>query len=201
MKKLVLTMVVLSTSVMTSGCGIYSNYSAQQEYKDGLLADRARTQERKAEKKARDNFLAKNCQTTPDSRFINNQNGTVSDTKTGLMWKMCSEGQTSSDCSMGSAKYYNWQNALQQAKSVNNIGGFAGYKDWRVANKQEWGWILELGQCFEAIFPNIPPGVFWSSSSAADDSNKAWVVQFGLVKSAYAGKYNSGLVRLVRGGQ
>ena len=48
MKKLVLAMAVLSTSVMTSGCGVYSYYSAKQEYENGLLADRARTQEKAA---------------------------------------------------------------------------------------------------------------------------------------------------------
>ena len=32
----------------------------------------------------------------PDSRYTDHGNGTVTDTKTGLSWKQCSEGQTAS---------------------------------------------------------------------------------------------------------
>ncbi|MGB4499160.1 MAG: hypothetical protein WBI40_10735, partial [Methylococcaceae bacterium] len=56
--------------------------------------------------------VAQTCQTasipatTPTNRFTVNNNGTVSDSKTGLMWKKCSEGQSGADCSSGSATPY-----------------------------------------------------------------------------------------------
>jgi len=40
--------------------------------------------------------------------FIDNGNLTITDTKTGLMWKKCSEGQENFDQCYGSAKEYNW---------------------------------------------------------------------------------------------
>jgi hypothetical protein len=77
--------------------------------------------------------LAQNCNTlnviasTPMSQFIEHNDGTVTDTKTNLMWKKCSEGQLwnnlSNDCD-GSSLTYSWQGALYQAQEVNNTGGF-----------------------------------------------------------------------------
>lgn len=169
MKKLVLAMAVLSTSVMTSGCGVYSYYSAKQEYENGLLADRARTQEKaakkaqeKAEKKARDNFLAKNCQTTiPDSRFINNQNGTVTDTKTGLIWKRCIEGQSGSECEVDPVDQtkgvFSVESAQKHVRSINNAS-FAGYRDWRIPK------IEELKTIFDPLcYPHINKHIFPNS--------------------------------------
>jgi hypothetical protein len=81
--------------------------------------------------------------TTPTNRFTVNNNDTVSDTQTGLMWKKCSEGQSGANCSMGNAKAYTWQLALQQAQTVNKNGSFAGYSDWRVPNIKELLSIIE----------------------------------------------------------
>ena len=60
---------------------------------------------------------AQTCQTnrilatTPTNRFTINNDGTVSDTKTGLTWKKCSEGQSGVDCRIGTATTYTWQGA------------------------------------------------------------------------------------------
>jgi hypothetical protein len=144
---------------------------------------------------------AMNTITTPDSRFIINNNGTVNDKQTGLMWKRCSEGQNNIDCS-GSAINYTWKNALQQANSVNNNGGFAGYNDWRIPNAKELFSIVE-DQCYlpsinVKIFPNTPNYYFWSSTSNSNISNAVFYVFFGNGSSAMLTK-DSGLgVRLVR---
>lgn len=152
--------------------------------------------------------LAQTCQTasipatTPTNRFTVNNNGTVSDTKTGLMWKKCSEGQSGTDCSGGSAATYTWQLALQQAQTVNNGGGFAGYSDWRVPNVKELLTIVEE-QCVQpsinlTVFPNTPSNVFWSSSPDANYSSFAWFVYFGSGSSDNYGKGYDSYVRLVR---
>ncbi len=141
--------------------------------------------------------------TTPTNRFTINKNGTVSDTKTGLMWKTCSEGQSGTDCSGGSAATYTWQLALQQAQTINNGGGFAGYSDWRVPNVKELLSIVEE-QCIEpsinlTVFPNTPYlNVFWSSSPSADFSGNAWYVGFYGGGSDYGFKDYGNFVRLVR---
>ena len=66
-----------------------------------------------------------------DLNYKVNLNGTVTDTRTGLTWKKCSEGQTGANCD-GEATIYSWEHAIQQANNVNSKGGFAGFKDWRV---------------------------------------------------------------------
>jgi len=150
---------------------------------------------------------AQTCQTasipstTPTSRFTMNGNGTVTDTKTGLMWKKCSEGQSGTDCSSGSAATYTWQQALQQAQTVNS-GSFAGYSDWRVPNVKELVSITEK-QCVEpainlTVFPNTPSSWFWSSSPGASVSNGAWIVYFSIGNSSYDFKDSFNYVRLVR---
>ncbi|MFI3137328.1 MAG: DUF1566 domain-containing protein [Methylococcaceae bacterium] len=156
---------------------------------------------------------AQTCQTssipasTPDSQFTNNGNGTVTDVKTGLMWKICSEGQsfnTGSNTCDGSAGNFTWQGALQQAQSVNTAG-FAGANDWRVPNIKELRSLVEL-QCVDpsinaTVFPNTPSAVFWSSSSFAGDSNNAWGVVFNGGLDDAVNKGNGNRVRLVRIGQ
>ena len=141
--------------------------------------------------------------TTPTNRFTVNNNGTVSDTQTGLMWKTCSEGQNGTDCSGGSAATYTWQLALQQAQTINNGGGFAGYSDWRVPNVKELVSITEK-QCTEpainlTVFPNTPSVWFWSSSPNASLSFHAWLVDFGGGYSFNFVKGSGSYVRLVRG--
>ncbi len=151
---------------------------------------------------------AQTCQTnsilatTPTNRFTINNDGTVSDTKTGLTWKKCSEGQSGVDCRMGEAAKYAWQGALQQAQSVNNNGGFAGYKNWRLPNMKELDSIVEK-QCIDpsinlVVFPESQSNAYWSSSPLAVDSNNAWYVYFGHGRSLKAYKANFFFVRLVR---
>ena len=151
---------------------------------------------------------AQTCQTnrilatTPTNRFTINNDGTVSDTKTGLTWKKCSEGQSGVDCSTGTATTYTWQGALQQAQSVNNNGGFAGYKNWRLPSIKELNSIVEE-QCIEpsinlAVFPESQGSWYWSSSPNADGSSGAWSVNFGNGYSYSHGKGNNSFVRLVR---
>jgi Protein of unknown function (DUF1566) len=148
--------------------------------------------------------------TTPTARFTSFNNGTVLDKYTGLIWKKCSEGQqwnaASHTCHFF-ATAYNWQEALQQAQTVNSSTGFAGYKDWRVPNIKELNTLLEE-QCEDpainlTVFPTTPGKVFWSSSPHAGSDTNAWAVDF------YYG-YPSGQnpkdsyytqVRLVRGRQ
>jgi len=144
---------------------------------------------------------------TPTSQFIINVNGTVTDKKTTLMWKRCSEGKSwnGSTCAggfLGGA----WGQALAQAQTVNNNGGFAGYTDWRVPNVKELSSIVE-DQCTSpsinaTIFPDNPLGFYQSSSPYAPNGANSLIVSF------YAGNVTSFSktstfphVRLVRGGQ
>lgn len=148
---------------------------------------------------------AQSCKTnsipasTPTNRFTINKNGTVSDLKTGLTWKKCSEGQNGINCG-GAATFYTWQDAIQQAQNVNNKGGFAGYKDWRLPSDEELRSIVEY-QCTDPsinliVFPKTPINGYWSSSPYV--RALAWGVSFreGHVFDDYM--LDSYFVRLVR---
>lgn len=142
--------------------------------------------------------------TTPTALFTVNNDGTALDTTTGLVWKVCSEGQTwaNSPSCTGAATSYNWKAALDTVKTLNNTAGFAGKTDWRLPNIKELASITEL-QCVSpainlTIFPDTPPSVFFSSSPFANFGGGAWVLDFndGFDKANF--KKNVKQVRLVR---
>lgn len=141
--------------------------------------------------------------TTPSGDFTAHGDGTVTHHKTGLMWKVCSEGQTfamsgGTPTCTGTPSTYNWKDALAQAESVN----FAGKSDWRLPNINELKSIAEL-KCTNpainaSVFPSTPSSVYWSSSPAADDNDDAWGVFFDDGHDNYGYKSNSAGARLVR---
>ncbi len=158
-----------------------------------------------------------------DSRYQDNGDGTVTDVQTHLQWMRCALGQTwNGETCTGEAKTYQWEPALGAAKVVNYQGGYAGYRDWRMPNREE---LLSLVYCSSGspeiwnstgnscqgdyarptidatAFPQTPASHFWSASPYAGDSDYAWYVyfNFGYVNWYYrSGAFH---VRLVRAGQ
>uniref|UniRef100_UPI0040576FC3 Lcl C-terminal domain-containing protein n=1 Tax=Candidatus Electronema sp. TaxID=2698783 RepID=UPI0040576FC3 len=142
---------------------------------------------------------------TPDSQLTDNGDGTITDSKTGLMWKKCVEGLSGTDCATGATSTFTWQQALQKPGTVNTGGGFAGYTDWRLPNIKELRSIVEE-QCYSPAinatrFPNTPNSIVWSGSPSACNSANAWIVKFTYDESNFADRRNAYAVRLVRGGQ
>jgi len=148
---------------------------------------------------------------TPTADFIDNHDGTVTHTKTGLMWKRCSEGQTwyRSSCT-DTATTYTWQKALDHAKAVNTAANFpvaTPLTGWRVPNIKELGSIVK-DQCVApslnaTIFPATPstPAKYWSASPYAGGTAGAWYVNFDVGDDGTAVGTSPFYVRLVRGGQ
>ncbi|MCX7089397.1 MAG: DUF1566 domain-containing protein [Methylococcales bacterium] len=148
--------------------------------------------------------------TTPTSQFTDNSNGTVTDNKTGLIWKRCSEGQNWDGATFSCAGIttpYTWQAALMQVQANNGATGFSGQVGWRVPNSKELSSIVEE-RCFSpainlTIFPNTPEStVFWSSSPHTYNGSVAWSVDFnyGSDGAGYKPSFFN-RVRLVRSGQ
>jgi len=59
------------------------------------------------------NIQAQTCNsyvtaTTPNADFTDNGDGTITHTKTGLMWAKCSEGQSGTNCATGATTYMTW---------------------------------------------------------------------------------------------
>lgn len=141
-----------------------------------------------------------------------NNNGMVSDLKTGLIWKKCSEGQTwvsANNSCTGVVANYSWQFALQQAVMVNNSSTNTQNLekiDWRVPNIKELTSIVER-KCSDpsinlSVFPSTSTDGYWSSSQATSYQNGhgIWHVHFGMGNSE-ANNNMDYAIRLVRSKQ
>jgi hypothetical protein len=103
------------------------------------------------------------------NHFIDNGDGTVTDTDTALMWQQ----DTAPDV-------YTWQQALAYCENR----AMAGYQDWRLPNVNELQSIVhyEYEVYDPAIdttyFPDTVSECYWSSTTYADDHSYAWPVCF-----------------------
>lgn len=133
------------------------------------------------------------------SRFLDNGDGTVLDTETGLTWMRFSEGQTWS--SYGSSSGLAKLMYIHEAKTMRKQ--FSGFDDWRLPSIVELKTLLAVVDqqnpaIDSAAFPNTPPSNYWSSS--VDDGNWLLGVNFLDGKTLGYGPSNKNHVRFVRRG-
>ena len=106
--------------------------------------------------------------TTPiaTKTYIDNDNGSVTDSVTGLTWMRCPMGQTwtGSTCT-GTSSSYTWAQAMALAGAVT----FAGYSDWRIPSYDELKSIVDTSQ-----FPTIDSIAFPGKSSVV--SWTSWLI-------------------------
>jgi hypothetical protein len=144
-----------------------------------------------------------------DDRYIDHENGTVTDTNTALMWKQCPEGLSGSNClknvagdAAGTATEYTYKTAIEQAKGYE----FAGHTDWRLPNIKELDSLVAYDRRDPAInstlFPNTLYG-FWSSSPYIKRARSSWSLNFSDGNDEIDNRDNKqkNYVRLVRGGE
>jgi|GEM_PF-855833 len=112
----------------------------------------------------------------PSPRFTDNDDYTVTDNLTGLMW-------TKNAKPAGNSMV--WQDALDYVKTLNT----GGYTDWRLPNVNELESLFDYSQAN----PNLPQGnpftnvqnldldKYWGSTTNANSTDSAWVInlQFG----------------------
>ncbi len=101
----------------------------------------------------------------PSPRFIDNNDGTVTDRLTGLMWEKTS-----------ASNHFKWNNAITSRIAALNSSALGGYRDWRLPNIHELyslvnfsdrntaGWLAGQG-----INSNIA-GVHHLSSTSGENS-------------------------------
>lgn len=137
----------------------------------------------------------------PDNIYTDNNDGTVTDSSTGLMWQKCTFGQAGNDCSTGTALIYTWQAAL----AIANINTNNSYTNWRLPNKNELDSLLESACSAPAINTTVFPSTistimadYWSASPYAGDNTSVWVVNFNNGVVFNTDKSNSRYLRLVR---
>jgi len=109
--------------------------------------------------------------------FVSNNDGTVTDKATGLMWQSADDGTRR-----------NWQDSLAYAEDAN----FAGYSDWRMPNIKELQSIVKYGRGV-GVWPAIDTNFFtisgdntindpmwvWSSTTQGDFKYTATYISFG----------------------
>jgi hypothetical protein len=142
---------------------------------------------------------------TPSSQLVDNGDGTITDSKTGLMWKKCLEGVTGDNCEKNSPSTFTWQKAVKYTETVNDGDSFAGHTDWRLPTIRELSSIVEQ-QCYKPAintirFPNTPNSFVWAKTLYSGHSDYAWCVNFSNGRVAADVRSINSSVRLVRGGQ
>ena len=138
-------------------------------------------------------------------QFVDNNDGTVTDRATGLMWQKCTMGGQWNDVTGGcdgKPEAYIWENALLECEDLD----FAGYDDWRLPDCQELHSIVNYYTRYPAInwryFLNTVSGCYWSSTTTVNyPISFAWRVDFGLGDVVNGGKTSHSYVRCVRGEQ
>lgn len=142
-------------------------------------------------------------------RFVDNLDGTATDTETSLVWQRCPVGYTLQDggtpdelgddsCVPDGLSALPWKDALQLASNAV-IGG---QSDWRLPNIKELDSLTELSCIGPAIapglFPDTPIGSFWSATPDAASGLAAKVVDAHQGDIFSAAKTKPAFARLVR---
>jgi hypothetical protein len=138
---------------------------------------------------------------SPIPRFSDNDNGTVTDHLTGLIWLK------DADC----FGFQNWGNALSFANALAHgscsLTDASVSGEWRLPNVKELESLIDFGQLFPALpaghpFVNVQTDSYWSSTSdALSPTTLAWIVYLPAGGAVAIGKENLHSVWPVRGGQ
>jgi hypothetical protein len=147
---------------------------------------------------------------SPVPRFTDNNNGTVTDNLTGLIWV-----KDPSCTDLGQAGYFSWAEALTAANNLSSgqcgltDGSVAG--DWRLPNVRELFSLIDFGESnsFPADAPFI--GVldvpwYWTSTTNMRNSTTAFYLTpnefyYGLIGYAAKDTQQFGRMWPVRGGE
>ncbi|HYD49867.1 MAG TPA: DUF1566 domain-containing protein [Terriglobales bacterium] len=143
-------------------------------------------------------------------RYQDNGDGTITDTKTKLIWEKLSDDESVHD----KDKKYTWTDCIAKIKALN-AAAFAGQNDWRLPNVDELATLATRGKrpptdpifnfnctpkCSVLMCSCSMAGHYWSSTTYKIDPAIAGAVDFrsGFVDSVL--RTNNNFVRAVRGG-
>jgi len=98
--------------------------------------------------------------------LIDNQDGTITDTKTNLMWQQ------------ETTRPLTWDAAIKYCDKLK----LSGYSDWRLPTIQELFSLIDFTKfnpCTDtAFFPDTESSDYWSSTTNASHTDYAWLVYF-----------------------
>jgi hypothetical protein len=145
----------------------------------------------------------------PNPRFTDNEDGTVTDNLTGLIWLKNASCNSFFSGDTTGQNDRSWSDALTAVNSLANgycgltDGSLAG--DWRLPNVRELHSLIDFGQTDPALpnghpFNNVQTTYYWSSTSDVMFPSRAWCVQFLNGHVLYQDKSDSYYVHPVRDG-
>jgi hypothetical protein len=112
--------------------------------------------------------------------FTNNGDGTVTDSRTGLMWQKCNAGQNFETNCIENATTDSWSNALGYCNGLTLPPGVNS--DWRLPNVKELESLTDDAIYNPAIdttfFTHNCSSFYWSSTTGVGSSASAWYVSF-----------------------
>ena len=118
---------------------------------------------------------------------LGDDNDTVTDHKTGLIWQRADDGQQR-----------NWFDANQHCGDLF----FGGKADWRLPTVEELFPLADRSRFDPGIDPvfDCRSDEYWSSSISVSNADNAWLVGFQYGNAFWDAKANKYYVRCVRGG-
>ena len=127
---------------------------------------------------------------TTGHHYVNNNDGTVTDLDTNLMWTQVPSSAMS------------WNSALTYAEGLTT----AGYSDWRLPNIKELQSLQDIPRATASaattnpclnrtLFPAATATAFWSSTSVKSGTlTQAWLVDFGVTTTSNPSRNQQGIV-------
>lgn len=126
-----------------------------------------------------------------EERFLVRPDGTALDRRTGLSWQRCPLGTFLDDggtpqaleddrcvATSGATQTLSWNQALAAARSLDEGGGFAGHRDWRVPAQNELLSIIEARwrepRIVGRVFPVTLPDPFLASTVYSAVETLSW---------------------------
>jgi formylglycine-generating enzyme required for sulfatase activity len=115
------------------------------------------------------------------SKFTDNNDGTIKDNATGLVWQKCFKGRNNdSTCSDDTnvADIDTWANAINYCSGLNTAS-----RTWRLPTINELKTILDTAKTSGATidttaFPGTAASGYWSSTTYKIDTDNVWYVGF-----------------------
>jgi hypothetical protein len=122
--------------------------------------------------------------------FTDNGNGTLTDDVTGLLWQQAT-----------AAGPETWAAAAAYCNSLNSttLGGHD--TGWRLPALYELNSVIDLsvasGAAINPIFTGTAAAAYWTSTEDPDNSDNAWILDFGTTEDDIIAKTDSKYVRCV----